>query len=260
MLRLLAVAALLVLAWWAFLFSVQRRLLFPAPPVSTAPPRPADAQVVWLESEAGRTEAWLLPPIASARTPAPVLLFAHGNAELIDYLPSEFDAPRRRGMAVLLVEYPGYGRSGGAPSERAVRAAMTAAFDWIAAQPALDPARIVAHGRSLGGGAVGSLLERRTPAALVLESTFADTRRFAAGYGAPGLFVRDPFDNVAALRAWKGPVLVLHGERDDIVPVAHGEELAQTAGVPLLRVACGHNDCPPAWEVIEAFLLERGVL
>jgi hypothetical protein len=73
-----------------------------------------------------------------------VLLFAHGNGELIDHWPAEFDEPRSWGMAVLLVEYPGYGRSAGFPAQPTIAAAMAAAYDWIRTQPSLDANRIIA--------------------------------------------------------------------------------------------------------------------
>ena len=258
-LRLLTLALILLVAWWAFLFAVQRKLLFPRPDPAGAPAPPADAQVVWLDTPSGRTEAWLLPPRGQGTGPAPVLLFTHGNAELIDYWPGDLDEPRSWGMAVLLVEYPGYGRSAGEPSEASIAATMRAAFDWVATEPSLDATRIVAYGRSLGGGAIGTLVPGRRPAALVFESAFASTRGFAHGYGAPGFLVRDPFDNLAALRGYRGPVLVLHGEHDEVIPVQHGEALAKAAGVPLQRMPCGHNDCARPWRALREFLHEHGI-
>ena len=114
----------LLVVYWAALFFWQRTLLFPAPPLAGAPARPGDAEAVWLATTAGRVEAWYLPPLVSVDAPAPLLLFTHGNGELIDYWPSDFEEPRRLGVAVLLVEYPGYGRSGGAPSQRSVTATV----------------------------------------------------------------------------------------------------------------------------------------
>ena len=106
----------LLVVYWAALFFWQRTLLFPAPSLAGAPARPHDAKSVWLETAAGKVEAWYLPPLVSVDAPAPLLLFTHGNGELIDYWPDDFQEPRRWGVAVLLVEYPGYGRSGGAPT------------------------------------------------------------------------------------------------------------------------------------------------
>jgi hypothetical protein len=259
-LRLLTLALAILLAYWTLLFFVQRSLTFPRPDIASAPPRPDDAEVVWLQHPAGRTEAWLLPARGSTPGPAPVLLFAHGNAELIDHWAGEFDEPRSWGLAVLLVEYPGYGRSAGHPAQSTIAATMAAAHAWIATEPSLDAARIIAYGRSLGGGAVSTLLPDRPPAALILESTFTDTRRFARNVGAPGFLVRDPFDNLAALRAYRGPLLLLHGEHDEVVPIAHGEALATATGVELQRLPCGHNDCPRAWGEVRGFLQRLGLL
>jgi len=259
-LRLLTLALAILLAYWTLLFFAQRSLAFPRPDLSSAPPRPADAEVVWLDHPAGRTEAWLLPARGNVPGPAPVLLFAHGNAELIDHWATEFDEPRSWGLAVLLVEYPGYGRSAGHPSQSAIAATIAAAHDWIATRPSLDARRIIAYGRSLGGGAVTTLVPDHSPAALILESTFTDTRRFARNVGAPGFLVRDPFDNRAALRAYEGPLLLLHGEHDEVVPIEHGEALAAVAGVELHRMPCGHNDCERVWGEVLGFLREHGLL
>jgi pimeloyl-ACP methyl ester carboxylesterase len=192
--------------------------------------------------------------------PAPILLFAHGNAELINDWPFAFGEPRTWGLAVLLVEYPGYGLSGGSPSQRTIQASFEAAFDWAVAQPDIDARSVILYGRSLGGGAVAALSLTRPAAALVLESTFTSTTAFAAGLGAPWFLVRDRFDNLRAVTSFKRPRLIIHGDRDSIVPTAHGRQLAAAAGVPLHLMPCGHNDCPRPWEVLRTFLAEAGLL
>lgn len=254
------VAAGLLAAYWAFVFVVQRSMLFPMPPVTSAPPRPAFAEQIWLNTSFGRIEAWYLPPAGSASA-APLLMFTHGNGELIDYWPEEFDEPRRWGVGVLLVEYPGYGRSEGRPSQPSIRAGMLAAYNWATHEARVDASRIIPYGRSLGGGAATALsLERAVPAQ-ILESTFTSVAAFAARFGTPSYLVRDRFDSVAAIKSFKGPILILHGDRDDIVPPHHARALAAASTNATLKfLPCGHNDCPRPWPDVQAFLQQHGLL
>jgi fermentation-respiration switch protein FrsA (DUF1100 family) len=189
------------------------------------------------------------------------VVFAHGNGELIDDWAAAFEPPRRWGAGVLLVEYPGYGRSTGSPSQDSIAATMTSAFDQMAARADVDPAKIIAYGRSLGGGAACALARERKLAGLVLESTFTSVRQLASGFGLPGFLVRDPFDNLDALRGFSGPVLIVHGEHDEIIPVQHAEALH--AASPRSRLAlepCGHNDCQRPWALVKDFLLEHDLI
>jgi fermentation-respiration switch protein FrsA (DUF1100 family) len=251
----------LLVGYWVALFVGQRTLLFPAPPLAGAPPRPNDAEVVWLEIAGGPVEAWYLPPLVGARGPAPLLLFTHGNGELIDYWPSAFEVPRRWGLAVLLVEYPGYGRSAGAPSQRSLTATVLAAFDWACRQPSVDASRIIAYGRSVGGGAATALAEERPVAAMILESTFTSVSVFARRFGAPAFLVRDRFDNLAAVRRFTRPLLILHGEHDEMIPVAQGRALhAARPASEFHLMPCGHNDCARPWIAIERFLTRHQLL
>jgi uncharacterized protein len=251
----------LLLVYWAALFVWQRALLFPAPPLAGAGARPSDAEAVWLEIAGGPVEAWYLPPLVGTRGPAPLLLFAHGNGELIDYWPNAFEEPRRWGLAVLLVEYPGYGRSSGAPSQRSLTAAVVAAFDWASQQPSVDASRIIAYGRSVGAGAATALAGERPVAAMILESTFTSVTVFARRFGAPGLLVRDRFDNLAAVRRFTKPLLILHGDHDEIIPVAQGRALhAAQPSSEFHPMPCGHNDCARPWAAIEHFLTRHHLL
>lgn len=261
LLKYLGAGVVLVAVYWAVLFMTQRRLMFPAPVMlnSDAPP-PAGVRQIWLNSSAGRVEAWLLPPLVPVESPTPLLMFAHGNAELIDDWADAFDEPRRWGMAVLLVEYPGYGRSAGRSSEATIRASFRAAYDWAVADGSMDPDRIVGYGRSVGGGAIAGLSRERRFAALILESSFTSTRPFARRFGAPGFLVRDPFDNVTAVEAFVGPLLVIHGTHDDVVPVEHGRRLARAGGVELAEVPCGHNDCGRSWPLIKTFIVDARIV
>jgi hypothetical protein len=244
-----------------FVRAAGQRLLYPAPPFAGGDhvalgPR---SERIWLESPGARTEALLLAATAPAAAPAPLVIYAHGNGELIDIWVDQFEPLRAAGAAVLLVEYPGYGRSSGSPSEASIRQAMVAGFDWAAAQPGVDHARIVGWGRSLGGGAICALARERPLAALVLESSFTSVRALAAElFRAPAFLVRDRFDNLEVVRAFAGPILLLHGERDQSIPVAHARALQAAAAHAELHVLpCGHNDCARPWELLERFLLPR---
>jgi pimeloyl-ACP methyl ester carboxylesterase len=262
-LALTIVGALVV--WAACVWLVQRSVLFPVPPAAYAAPNAcarAGGETQWLELPFGRVEVcWLPATVANAETtPQPVLLYAHGNGELIDYWPHKFDALRAAGLHVLLVEYPGYGRSAGAPSAASIRATLLAAYDHAVANPRVDSKRIVAMGRSLGGGAVTQLARERDLAALILESSFTSVADVARRLAVPAFLIRDRFESAAVLRNFDKPVLVVHGRQDTTIPVAHGRQLAAISGAELHVFDCGHNDCPSHWELVRDFLQRNRVL
>jgi len=256
----LIVIAILACAYLAALYFAQRSLLFPAPLIQDLP-NPGRAEVVRIPFDGGEVAALFLSPTTSSGGPAPLVLFTHGNAELADDWVSEFEEVSAWGWAALLVEYPGYGRSPGAPSERSINAAVHAAYDWAQGDSRIDSKRIVPYGRSLGGGpAIRLAADRHTPA-LILESSFTSVSDFAAKFWAPSFLVRDRFDNLSALRSYRGPLLVVHGSRDQIVPIAQGRALAAAVpGAEFHEVPCGHNDCPRPWYLIRTFLQNNGLM
>jgi len=252
---------LLLVAWFALRW-LQVWGTFPNPPAAAGRPdavKAAHGEVLWIEADGARIEAWFLP--ASATTSAaPLVIYAHGNGELIDFWVEQFAPMRAAGVNVLLVEYPGYGRSRGGPSERNVTATLVAAYDQAVRDPRVDPARIVGYGRSLGGGAIAQLAARRPMAALVLESTFTSLTDIVRGFGIPDWLMVNHFDSRAALADFQGPVLLLHGTRDVNIPVTHAYGLQRALPHATLQLLdCGHNDCPRQWELLLGFLARNGV-
>jgi pimeloyl-ACP methyl ester carboxylesterase len=262
-------AGLVFGAWliWGFvLFLVQRRMIFPgrdAPPLREGETL-RSAQLHRLVIPGAVVEAWWLPAAKGTFHPGPAVLFMHGNYELVDDWVDSFGALQRAGVGVLLMEYPGYGRSTGVATEASVTAASVAAWDLLASMPGeVDSTRIIAFGRSVGGGAACALSRQRPIAALVLSAAFTSVRSYARRYFLPGFLVRHPFDNEGAVRSFRGPVLVQHGIRDATVPFLHGERLASVAeDGRLLSYDCSHDDCP--WDRMLAdvisFLRGQGIL
>lgn len=262
MVVILALIAVLLLVNLLGMYFLQPRITFPRPPVHAQIPQAvvrAGGESWWLDAAGDRVEAWLLPA-ATTTGPAPLLIHAHGNGELIDFWAQEFTTLRDAGIHVLLVEYPGYGRSAGDPSEASLTAAFVAAYDRAIADPRIDAGRVIGYGRSLGGGAIGQLAARRPMAALILESTFTSLRDVVRRYYIPDWLVRNRFDTRAMLAGFQGPVLIIHGTRDGILPAAHAHALKAAApGATLHLLPCGHNDCPPQWELVLSFLAANGV-
>jgi fermentation-respiration switch protein FrsA (DUF1100 family) len=246
-----------LIATWA----IQRYVTFPTPPAGASNPgarESAGGRLVWLDVDGRRVEAWLLP---SARASAAgLIIYAHGNGELIDMRAADFATPRAAGWDVLQVEYPGYGRSEGAPSEESLTASLVAAYDWARGPGQHAASQIVGYGRSLGGGAIAQLAARRPLAALVLESTFANLEDVVMGYGVPRFLLLNHFDTAAVLREYPGPVLLLHGTADRVFPSGNARTLAAIARHATLHFAtCGHADCPPQWELVLSFLARNRV-
>lgn len=252
-----------VFGYLGLAFALQRAVLFPRPPAPVRSPAEgrSDVEVAWIGPDRG-IEVWYLAPARAREVgPVPVLVFTHGNGELIDYWLDEFDVVRSWGLGILLVEYPGYGRSTGSPSEASITRAMAEAYDYLVSRSDVDPGRIVAYGRSVGGAAACALVRERPVAALILESAFTSVRRMARRHGLFGPLVRDPFDNLAVVGEFDGPVLVVHGRDDRLIPAVHGRALAERARfADLVMLDCGHNDCPRPWTEMRMFLERQGIL
>ena len=252
------------------LFLVQRHMLFPRymiPPLAVDErPKIDSLEIIWIQTDFGKVETWYLPPAKpSNNQPAPLVIFGHGNAERFEFCARELLQFTRWGMGVLLVEFPGYGRSQGKPSQKSITETMIKAYDIMAHRKEVDASKIVLYGRSMGGAAVCSLLNQRGAAAVILMSTFASVRSFASRYLVPTFLVRDPFDNLTALQKFKGPVLILHGKHDEIIPYAHGKTLSLASpNTRFITYECGHNDCPPDWdqfwEDVKEFLRKNGLI
>jgi fermentation-respiration switch protein FrsA (DUF1100 family) len=271
MMKLLLLALIVYAVWLTLLFVGQRQLIYLSAGLPTVPGverSHTGLRTFRIPVPGGEVDAWFLPPAfptSTAATRTPALIFTHGNAELIDYSVSDFASFTRHGIGVMMVEYPGYGRSTGRPSFETLEATVVGAYDTLIAQPEVDRDRIVAYGRSLGGGPAAVLSTRRPIAAIVLQSVFTTLRSYAARYLAPGFLVRDRFEVLDVVRAFRGPVLIVHGRHDNVVPYAHGEALADGASDGrLITHDCSHNDCPPDWdahvEQVVAFLKEKGIV
>jgi len=259
--------------------AVQRRLMFPTWVVpdyqvdrTAYPDGVTEGKVA---TDAGTTNYLFIPPSGSAGPEAssgqgepasPLVVFAHGNAEIIEIWPPLLTPYLDMGCAVLLVEYRGYGDAAGSPSQRAITHDFTAAVDAVTQRPDVDGDRLIYHGRSIGGGVVCDLARQRRPAAIVLQSTFTSAKAMAMRYAYPPWLMRDAYDNAAYLRGYDGPVLLMHGRRDGIIPFGHSRKLHEVCPSSTLVTfdAAGHNDVPidsqAYWQPILTFLRDAGLV
>ncbi len=251
------------------LYLFQHALMFPGARTlkgDEPPDLPAGAEHFWVRVDDLPVEGWFLPPTDDTSGPTPLVVFAHGNAELIDFFNDRFEVFRANGLAVALIGYPGYGRSKGTPSERTLRETFLNAYDVLVAREDVDPDNVIIVGRSMGGGAACLLAAERSSTALILVSTFKSMLAMSKRYLLPSFLVRSPLDNLSTVRSYVNPVLVLHGPSDQVIPYEHGVALSEGApdGTLWTYENVSHVDCPPNWDDFCAraldFLKDRGIL
>jgi fermentation-respiration switch protein FrsA (DUF1100 family) len=178
------------------------------------------------------------------------LLLCHGNAGNIGDRVLHAALLTGVGFDVLLFDYRGYGRSSGRPSEEGTYRDARAALASLLEQPRVDPARVYYLGESLGGAVALDLALDHSPAGLVLLSAFTGIRELGSLHYpfVPAALIPDAYPTLRRIDELRAPLLVLHGERDEIVPVSQGRALFEAA--PAARrihvfPGLGHNDLVP---------------
>jgi pimeloyl-ACP methyl ester carboxylesterase len=233
-------------------------MIYPAPPFRVPSPAPAPLEEAsWSLEDGTRVVGWASSQAAGPDSPA--VIFFHGNGENLETMRMSglYGDLDRLGIAYLAVDYPGYGNSGGSPSEVSLVEGALGGFDELGRR---FPGRLrVVCGWSLGAAVAAQLAARRTAevGGLMLLSPWTDLPALA-GQHFPGflvsLLLSERYDSLAVAPQLGGPTLVIHGREDRIIPVEHGRRLAEAlpAASYLEVPGAGHNDLLGRTEVWQA--------
>lgn len=228
------------------LFGFQRALLYlpDTRPVEPARMRAAGLAPVPVHVDGLELTAWMRAP-QGGRTLTAVLF--HGNGGHLGWRLFAVEPLLRDGWGIVLAPYPGYGGAPGSPSERAFYAAGRAMLDALAAR-GLPSERLVLWGESLGSGVATKLATERRVAGVILQAPFTsvpDRAQEIYPFVPAHLLARDRYDNLSRIADIGAPLLIVHGERDRVVPVAHAKRLIEAARAPKRAVVirdADHND------------------
>jgi hypothetical protein len=202
--------------------------------------------------------AWHIPP----RGEQPVILYFHGNGGALRYRADRYRALTQDGTGLVALSYRGYGGSSGRPSEAGLIEDARAAYAFAAER--YPESRLVLWGESLGTGVAIALAAEKKVARLVLESPYLSTVAIAASaypFVPVRWLMKDQFRSDLRIHDVTAPVLIVHGDRDTVIPIESGEQLYALIAGPkrFLRVpGAGHEDLGMrAVAAAKAFLAER---
>lgn len=176
--------------------------------------------------------SWFVPHPEAKTT----LLWSHGNAGNISHRLDNLKLLHEKvKINIFIFDYRGYGHSEGVVSEKGTYMDGEAALKYLLTREDVDPKRIVFFGRSLGAAVAAELATSEECLALILESPFASIREMARSafpFLPIGPLLRIRYDTVEKVKRVKAPLLVLHGDRDDIVPFVQGRKIFEAAREP----------------------------
>jgi fermentation-respiration switch protein FrsA (DUF1100 family) len=183
-------------------------------------------------SDGTKIHGWWFPTLNWKPEDGATLYF-HGNAGNLSHRGGLVDRwQRETNQAVLLIDYPGFGRSEGSPSEASCFAAADAAYDWLTHDLGVSPRRILLYGGSLGGAVAVDLASRREHRALILVNTFASIPEMAHHlfpYVPLTSLVQNKFDSLSKIKLCKRPIFQVHRLGDPVVPYFQGKRLYDAA-------------------------------
>ncbi|WP_255992077.1 alpha/beta hydrolase [Chitinolyticbacter albus] len=262
---LLLVPVLALLSVFGYFFLYQEQMIFfpPKPDVvaarKLAQPEQRAQTISVATPDGQRLHGWLLH--ADTDEPAPTLIFFGGNDEEVSW----FAGKRHffKYWNILLMNYRGYGRSTGHPSERAMQADALTIYDAISHHPGVDNSKIVALGRSLGTGVAVYLAQQRPLAGVVLISPYDSVRDVAQEiypFLPVGLLLKHPFDSASRAPGIHAPVLMVVADQDGYIKPAHSRRLFDAWAGPKQwknLADANHNnivDRTACWSAVSTFL------
>jgi uncharacterized protein len=262
---LLVVGVAVYLALVAVMYFAQRALMYFPETVRTAPEKaglPEAEEVVLDTADGERVIVWHIPP----RGDHPVVLYFHGNGGALRYRVDRYRALTEDGTGLVLLSYRGYGGSSGRPSEDGLIEDARTAYAF--ATQRYPAARLVVWGESLGSGVAVAIAAEKAAekkvTRVVLEAPFVSAVSVAASvypFVPVRFLMKDQFRSDLRISNVKVPVLIVHGDRDAVVPIESGERLYSLIEGPkrFLRVpGAGHEDLGPrAIAAMRAFVAER---
>lgn len=202
-------------------------------------------QEVWLRTKDGIDLNARYFPCPTSRI---AILWFHGNAEDIGTGLSELKFYLQLGLNLLAVDYRGYGKSGGSPSEEGLYLDADAAYHYLTENRRIRPEDIVLLGHSLGGVVAIDLASRRKCGGLIVESSLTTARemvRRILGFSLFGYVPKTRFDSLSKIARVCTSTLIVHGTRDELTPFSMGERLFKRAPEPksfFPLPGAGHND------------------
>jgi len=242
---LLLLAALGYAGVGASLYLGQRWLLFVPERMRISPADaglPQAREILLDTADGERVIAWHVP----AQAGKPVILYFHGNGGSLSWRAERFRSMTTDGTGLVALSYRGYGGSTGSPSERGLMRDATAAYAFTASRYPVD--RIVLWGESLGTGVAIAAAAAHPVARVLLESPYTAVVDVAASmywFMPVRWLMKDPFRADLSVAKLTVPVLVLHGEKDRVIPIRFAERLYDMIRAPkqFIRLpAAGHND------------------
>ena len=200
-------------------------------------------EAVSIETSDGITLSGWFVPAKNARATA---LFFHGNAGNISDRLSTLNILHNLGLSTLIIDYRGYGESGGRAGISGVKRDAVAAWEWLLKR-GYPEENIILFGRSLGGAVAANLAGTVTPGALILESTFSSLADIGHGlvpFLPMSIIVGNSFNSVKNLKNFTRPVLVIHSRDDDVVAFKYGRKLYESLSAPkeFLEISGDHNN------------------
>lgn len=231
----------------AFLYVNQRRLMY-LPDKALA-----SAEQYGLEGFADRRvqtedglaiQLWHRP----AAPGFPTVAYFHGNASHIGNRAGIFAALASQGFGVMALSYRGYGRSEGSPTEQGLYADARAALAYLTGECNIPLGRILLYGESLGTGVAVQMASEHPVGGLILQAPYKSVVGRAAEiyfYIPVRLLIHDHYDSLEKMSKVRAPVMIFHGELDEVIPVAHGRAMFEAAAAPkrgLFLPHVNHND------------------
>ena len=243
--KILLVLFVLVLSFVAFVRYLERSSAFHPARKITSTPRDIGLKfedIYFKTRDHVLINGWLIKNPLAKQT----LIYLHGNAgnlsDRLDKIKILYDV----GMNVFIIDYRGFGKSHGTPSEHGLYEDALQAYDYLLTRNDIDPGKIGVYGASLGGAVAIDLATKRPLTCLIVDSSFSS----AADMGKamypfiPSFLIQTKLDSASKIPRISIPKLFIHSPQDDVIPFKLGKKLFDMAGSPkaFLEVSGGHND------------------